>query len=161
VPFQAAVEEAHVDNADAARQALAAGVDDDLSDGSVYRTLLDQVKAGRVPEWQINRAVSRILYDKFRPGLFESPYVDPPYAERVTNSPEHPQIPLKAAQEAIVLMKNSGNLLPLDLAKLKTIAVIGPNAADVHPGGYSREPAHQVSIVEGIRERVGNSAKVV
>ena len=148
------------DNADAARQALAAGVDYDLSDGSVYRTLLEQVKAGRVPEWQIDRAVSRILYDKFRLGLFDNPYVDPAYAERVTNSPEHRQLALKAAEEAIVLMKNDRNLLPLDLSKLKTIAVIGPNAADVHLGGYSREPAHQVSILEGIRERVGNSAKV-
>ncbi len=149
------------DNADAARQALAAGVDYDLSDGSVYRTLLDQVKGGRVPEWQIDRAVSRILYDKFRLGLFEDAYVDPAYAERVTNSPEHRQIGLKAAQEAIVLMKNDHNLLPLDLTRLKTVAVIGPNAADVHLGGYSREPAHQVSILEGIRDRVGNSAKVV
>ena len=150
-----------VDNADAARQALAAGVDYDLSDGSVFRTLLDQVKAGRVPEWQIDRAVSRVLYDKFRPGLFDNPYVDPAYAERVTSSPEHRRLALKAAQEAIVLLKNAGNLLPLDLAKLKTVAVIGPNAADVHLGGYSREPAHQVSILEGIRERVGASAKVV
>jgi beta-glucosidase len=149
------------DNADAARQALAAGVDYDLSDGSVYRTLLDQVKAGRVPEWQIDRAVSRILYDKFRLGLFDNPYVDPAYAERVTNSPEHRQIALKAAQEAIVLMKNDHNVLPLDLTRLKTIAVIGPNAADVHLGGYSREPAHEVSVLEGIRQRVGASAKVV
>jgi len=149
------------DNADAARQAIAAGVDYDLSDGSVYRTLLDQVKAGRVPEWQIDRAVSEILYDKFRLGLFDDPYVDPAYAERVTNSPEHRKLALKAAQEASVLMKNDHNLLPLDLSKLKTIAVVGPNAADVHLGGYSREPAHQVSVLEGIRERVGDSAKVV
>ncbi|HEV2424880.1 MAG TPA: glycoside hydrolase family 3 N-terminal domain-containing protein [Terriglobia bacterium] len=149
------------DNAGAARQAIAAGVDYDLSDGSVYRTLLDQVKAGRVPEGQIDRAVSDILYDKFRLGLFEDPYVDPAHAERVTNSPEHRQLALKTAQEAIVLMKNDHNLLPLDLSRLKTIAVIGPNAADVHLGGYSRQPAHEVSILEGIRERAGNSAKVV
>jgi beta-glucosidase len=149
------------DNADAARQALAAGVDFDLSDGSVYRTILDQVKEGKIPEWQVDRAVSRILAAKFRLGLFENPYVDPDYAQRITNSPEHRQLALKAAQEAIVLLKNQGNLLPLNLAKLKTIAVIGPNAADVHLGGYSREPAHSVSILEGIRERVGAAAKVV
>jgi beta-glucosidase len=58
-------------------------------------------------------------------------------------------------------MKNDHNVLPLDLTRLKTIAVIGPNAADVHLGGYSREPAHEVSILEGIRQRVGASAKVV
>ncbi len=148
------------DNADAARQALAAGVDYDLSDGSVYRTLLEQVKEGKVPEWEVDRAVSRILAAKFRLELFENPYVDPDYAQRVTNSPEHRQLALKAAQEAIVLLKNQGNLLPLELAKLKTIAVIGPNAADVHLGGYSREPAHSVSILEGIRERVGTAAVV-
>jgi beta-glucosidase len=149
------------DNADAARQALAAGVDFDLSDGSVYRTLLDQVKEGKVPEWEVDRAVSRVLTAKFRLGLFENPYVDPDYAQRITNNPEHRQLALKAAQEAIVLLKNQGNLLPLNLAKLKTIAVIGPNAADVHLGGYSREPAHSVSILEGIRERVGTTATVV
>lgn len=149
------------DNADAARQALAAGVDFDLSDGSVYRTVLDQVKEGKVPEWEVDRAVSRVLAARFRLGLFENPYVDPDYTQRITNSPEHRQLALKTAQEAIVLLKNQGNLLPLNLAKLKTIAVIGPNAADVHLGGYSREPAHSVSILEGIRERVGTAATVV
>jgi len=148
------------DNAGAAQQALAAGVDFDLSDGSVYRTLLDQVKEGKVPEWQVDRAVARILGVKFRLGLFEDPYADPDYAQQITNSPEHRQLALQAAQEAIVLLKNEGNLLPLDLSKLKTIAVIGPNAADVHLGGYSREPAHSVSILEGIRERAGTAAKV-
>ena len=149
------------DYADAARQALAAGVDYDLSDGSVYKTLLDQVKAGKVPEWQIDRSVSRILTAKFRLGLFENPYVDPEYAERTTNSQEHRDLAEKAAEKAVVLMKNEGNLLPLDLSKLKTIAVIGPNAADVHIGGYGREPGHGVSILDGIRERVGTAAKVV
>jgi beta-glucosidase len=149
------------DFADAARQALAAGVDYDLSDGSVYRTLLDQVKQGKVPQWQIDRAVSRILTAKFRLGLFENPYVDPDNAERTTNSPEHRELAEKTAEKAVVLLKNEGNLLPLDLAKLKTIAVIGPNAADVHLGGYSREPAHGVSILDGIRQRVGTAAKVV
>jgi beta-xylosidase len=147
--------------AGAARLALAAGVDFDLSDGSVYRTVLDQVREGKIPEWELDRAVSRILAAKFRLGLFENPYVDPDYAERVTNSPEHRKIALKAAQEAVILLKNDGNLLPLDLQKVKTIAVIGPNAADVHLGGYSRGPAHSVSILEGIRERAGSQAKVL
>jgi beta-glucosidase len=120
------------DFAGAARPALAAGVDFDLSDGSVYRTLLEQVKQGKVPEWQIDRAVLRILATKFRLGLFENPYVDADYAERITNGAEHRQLAVKAAEKAIVLLKNDGNLLPLDLEKYKTIAVIGPNAADVH-----------------------------
>ena len=146
---------------DAARLAIAAGVDYDLSDGSVYRTLLWQVKQGYVPESDVDRAVARVLATKFRLGLFENPYVDPDYAEKTTNSAEHRQIALKAAQETLVLLKNDKNLLPLDLSKLKTIAVIGPNAADLHLGGYSRMPSHSVPILQGIRDRVGTKAKVV
>ncbi len=149
------------DNQGAARMALAAGVDFDLSDGSVYRTLLDQVREGKLPESEVDAAVARILATKFRLGLFENPYVDPDYTERITNSPEHRNLAVKAAEKAIVLLKNEGNLLPLDLERLKTIAVIGPNAADVHVGGYSREPAHGMSILEGIRNRAGSEAKVV
>lgn len=149
------------DNADAARKALAAGVDFDLSDGSVYRTIADQVRAGIIPESELDQAVTRVLAAKFRLGLFENPYVDPDYAQRITNSPEHRALALKVAQEAVVLLKNDGNLLPLDLKKIKSLAVIGPNAADVHLGGYSREPAHSVSILQGIRDRVGPGVKVL
>jgi beta-glucosidase len=161
--LQMLVEPHHVaaDNADAARKALAAGVDFDLSDGSVFGTLVDQVRAGKVPESEVDRTAARVLAAKFRLGLFENPYADPEYAQRITNSPEHQKLALKAAQEAMVLLKNEGNLLPLDLKKIKTVAVIGPNAADVHLGGYSREPAHSVSILEGIRSRVGSAAKVL
>ena len=61
-----------------------------------------------------------------------------------------------------MLLKNEKNLLPLDLTKLKTIAVIGPNAADVHLGGYSREPGHSASACcDGIRAYVGDKAKVL
>ncbi|MEY2393859.1 MAG: beta-glucosidase, partial [Acidobacteriaceae bacterium] len=147
--------------ADAARLAIAAGVDYDLSDGSVYRTLLNQVKQGVVPESELNRAVARVLATKFRLGLFENPYVDPDHAERTTNSAEHRQLALKAAQKTIVLLKNDKNLLPLDLSKLQTIAVIGPNADGLHLGGYSRMPAHSVTILQGIQDRVGSKAKVV
>ena len=149
------------DDADAARQALAAGVDYDLSNGSVYRTLLEQVRQGLVPESQLNGAVGRVLAAKFRLGLFENPYVDPDYAEKTTNSPEHRAVALKAAEEEIVLLKNEGQLLPLDTKKLKSIAVIGPNAADVHLGGYSRDPGHGVSVLDGIRQRLGPGTKVL
>ena len=151
------------DLAEAARKALAAGIEYDLSDGSVYATVLDQVRAGKIPEAQLDRAVRDVLEVKFRLGLFENPYVDPDYAQKITNSAEHQQLALRVAEKAIVLLKNDKNLLPLDLQKLKTIAVIGPNAADVHLGGYSRDPGpgNQISILDGIRKRVGVKAKVV
>ena len=146
---------------EAARLALEAGVDYDLSDGSVYRTLTDQVKQGAVPESLVDRAAGRVLAAKFRLGLFDDPYVDPDYTAKITSGPEHRKLAVEAARKAVVLLKNDKNLLPLDLAKLKTIAVIGPNAADVHVGGYAREPGHGVSLLDGIRARVGTSAKVV
>ncbi len=155
------VHQVAADNAEAARKALAAGVDFDLSDGSVYRTLLEQVRQGIVSEAQLDQAVARVLAAKFRLGLFDNPYVDPDYAEKTTNSPEHRALALKAAEEEIVLLKNENHLLPLDLNKLKSIAVIGPNGADVHLGGYSRDPARGVSVLDGIRERVGSKAKVL
>jgi len=147
--------------ADAARLAIAAGVDFDLSDGSVYRTLVSQVKQGIVPESEVDRAAGRILATKFRLGLFDNPYVDPDYAEKITNSTEHRQLALKAANEVVVLLKNEKNMLPLDLTKLKTIAVIGPNAEGIHLGGYSRDPVHGVSVLQGIRDRVGSKANVL
>jgi len=149
------------DGAAAARKALAAGVDFDLSDGSVYHTLLEQARQGIVPESQVDRAVGRVLAAKFRLGLFENPYVDPDYAEKTTNSPEHRALALRAAEEAIVLLKNDGHLLPLDAKKLKSIAVIGPDAADVHLGGYSRDPGRGVSVLDGVRERVGPGVRVL
>jgi beta-glucosidase len=147
--------------AEAARKAIAAGVDYDLSDGSVYRTLIQQVKEGVVPISELDRAAGRVLAAKFRLGLFENPYVDPEYASKITNSTEHQKLAEKTAEEEIVLLKNDGALLPLDLKKLKTIAVIGPDAADVHVGGYARDPGRGVSVLDGIRARAGSVANVL
>jgi beta-glucosidase len=149
------------DMADAARQGLAAGIDYDLSEGTVYATLVAQVKKGLVPESEVDRAVARVLTTKFRLGLFDHPYVDPDYAEKVNNSPEHKKLAAEAARKVIVLLKNEKNLLPLDATKLKTIAVIGPNAADVHLGGYSRDPGYGVSVLDGINAKVGDKVKVL
>jgi beta-glucosidase len=152
---------AAADYADAARLALHAGIEYDLSNGAVYRTLLEQVKEGRVSEAAIDRAVADVLASKFRMGLFDHPYVDVDAAEHALNTPAHQKVALEAAREAMVLLKNQGGLLPLDLDKYKTIAVIGPDAAQVHVGGYSRDPFHEVSVLEGIRNLVGDRAKVV
>ncbi len=97
--------------ADAARQGLAAGIDYDLSEGTVYSTLVDQVKQGLVPESEVDRAVARVLATKFRLGLFDNPYVDPDYAEKVNNSPEHKALAAEAARKVIVLLKNDKSLL--------------------------------------------------
>jgi beta-glucosidase len=145
----------------AAKLALESGVDVELPFSDAYPSLIDQVKRGAVAEAAIDRAVARLLREKFLLGLFEDPYVDPNYAEKVTNSPEHQQLALKAAREAIILLKNQDRLLPLDKSKYKRIAVIGPNAADVHLGGYSNNPGRGVSILQGIKDKVGPSVEVI
>lgn len=143
--------------AGAARLALAAGVDFDLSSGAVYRTLLAQARSGRVPRGEINRAVRDILREKFRLGLFDHPYVsDPAAARQIVGSLAHDHLALQAARESLVLLKNApdgagkGPLLPLAPGAYATIAVIGPDAAAVHLGGYSRGPRHATSILAGI-----------
>ncbi|HKD81544.1 MAG TPA: glycoside hydrolase family 3 N-terminal domain-containing protein [Candidatus Angelobacter sp.] len=145
----------------AAKLALNSGVDVELPYIEDYGTLIEQVKQGQVSESRIDEAVARVLRMKFLTGLFENPFVDPDYAEKITNSPEHGQLALKAAHEAIILLKNQDNLLPLDKTKYKRIAVIGPDAADVHLGGYSSKPGRGVSLLQGIKDKVGASGEVL
>ena len=146
---------------EAAKLALESGVDIELPYIEVNNTLLDQVKQGSVSETYVDRAVARILRSKFITGLFDDPYVDPEKAEKITNSAAHQQLALDAARKAIILLKNDGNLLPLDRANYKRIAVIGPNAKDVHLGGYSGMPGRGVSILDGIKAKVGSDAEVL
>lgn len=149
------------DCAEAARLALEAGVDVELPNTDCYATLVESVKSGRVSMATIDAAVARVLRGKFQLGLFENPYVDVERAVRVTHSADHRALALEAAQKAIVLLKNEGNALPLDRTKLRSIAVIGPNAARAHYGGYTDpQPPEGVSILEGVRRKVGASVRV-
>src|SRR6185295_13789635 len=121
----------------------------------------DVVKSGRLSEAVLDRAVARILRAKFLAGLFDDPYVDPDRAEKVSNTPEHQAVALEAARRAIVLLKNDGSLLPLDPKRLKTIAVIGPNAKGVRLGGYSSVPGRGVDILDGITQKAGSGVRVL
>jgi beta-glucosidase len=149
------------DDAAAAKIALESGVDIELPFPGTFPRLLEQVQRGTVAQVSIDRAVTRVLRMKFVLGLFDDPYVNPDDAEKITNNPEHQQLALKAAHEAVILLKNKDNLLPLAKGKYKRIAVIGPNAAEVHLGGYSNQPGRGVSMLEGIKHKVGSSAEVL
>ncbi len=146
----------------AARRALDAGVDADLPDGLSYATLVAQVRAGKVAEAQVDQAVRRMLELKFRAGLFEHPYADTAHAERVTNDADARALALKAAQRSIVLLKNDG-MLPLRLPanRKPTLAVIGPSAAVARLGGYYGQPPHSVSILDGIKVKLGARANIL
>ncbi|MGA2490347.1 MAG: glycoside hydrolase family 3 N-terminal domain-containing protein [Anaerolineales bacterium] len=145
--------------AEAARKALEVGIDFEL-DTCYSSTLLSQVQAGTIPEALVDRAAKRVLKAKFLLGLFDNPYADPDEAERVTNCARHRQLAYKAATKSLVLIKNDG-LLPLEMDKIKTLAVIGPNAAGLHLGGYSADPGCGVSILDGICRKVGEVVQVL
>ena len=145
--------------AEAAALALAAGVDLELPDRKANLTLVEEVRAGRLDAQLLDRAVARMLRLKFLAGLFEHPYADADEAERVTNTADAQALALDAARASLVLLKNDG-ALPLDRAQVQTLAVIGPNAADVHLGGYSEDPGRGDSILQGIKNKAG-TVKVV
>jgi beta-glucosidase len=149
------------DKADAARQSLEAGLDVELPDPDVNKNLVELVKAGKIPESLIDQAVSRILYQKFQLGLFENPYVDVNKAVQMTDTAEDRALAADAARRSIILLKNENNALPIDKTKLKSIAVIGPNAAKAHLGGYTDpNPPRTVSILDGVKTKVGSAVKV-
>src|SRR5918911_1588520 len=149
------------DKAEAAVLALNAGVDIELPDPDCFPLLVRLVREGKVSEAALDRAVARNLRAKFLLGLFENPYVDPERAARVTDSAEHRALAAEAARRSITLLKNDGDLLPLDRTRLRTLAVIGPNADRAHLGGYTDPvPARGVSVLEGLTKKLGGAVKV-
>jgi beta-glucosidase len=142
----------------AGRKALEAGVDLEVPEAEGFKTLVADQKAGRVSQTAIDTAAARVLRAKFLLGLFEHPYVEP---KLESERPADRALARQAADEAIVLLKNSGNLLPLDAGHLKSIAVIGPSAATVRLGGYSGGPDRPVSVVDGLRAKLRDKVKVL
>jgi len=135
---------------EAAIRALDAGVDVELPDGEGYDTLPALVRAGRVEAARIDEAVRRVLTMKFLSGVFESPYVDARAADRLTATPDAIALAREAAQRSMVLLKNEGDLLPLDASRISKLAVVGTHARDTPIGGYSDVPGHVVSVLEGL-----------
>src|SRR5512146_171499 len=116
------------DKREACVLAVRAGVNIELPEPDCYKHLVDLVRDGMLDERNLDDLVAPMLLAKFRMGLFDDPYVDPDLAERVVGCEDHRAIALQAARETITLLKNQNQLLPLDLTRLRTIAVIGPNA---------------------------------
>jgi beta-glucosidase len=149
------------DLAEAASAALEVGVDVELPDPKAYLKLAELIGGGHLPEKALDDCVARVLRAKFLAGLFEDPYVDPGRAEAVSNTPEHRSLALEAARRSIVLLKNETSLLPLERAKIRKVAVVGPNARGVRLGGYSSDPGRGVDILDGIRQTAGPGIRVL
>jgi len=178
------------DRIEAARLALAAGIDMELPEHGCYtEALLLKIAAGEFPIDIIDRAVARVLKMKFRLGLFEQPNVEDPDVIKVFDTVDNRALALEAARKSIVLLKNENNLLPLDKAA-GTIAVIGPHADSArnqlgdytYPGHIGitamtadslgcrlppedilpdTVPVRVVTLLEGIGSRVAGGAKVL
>jgi beta-glucosidase len=145
------------DYEDAIRQVLEAGLNvrTDFTKSTDYiNPLIDAVKKGKIPMSVIDKRVGEVLSVKFRLGLFDHPYVkDPAAADTIVHSASSRALAVRAAHEAIVLLKNENHLLPLDASKLKTVAVIGPNAKEVRSlrTGYGPADFDVTTVYDGIK----------
>jgi len=150
---------------EAGRLAINAGVDVNMRfEAGFMKLLIENVREGKVSMETVNRAVRRFLRVKFLLGLFENPYVDVDCALKVVHCKEHQDLALRSAREGIVLLKNEKNLLPLD-KKIKSIAVIGPNANHKRNqlGDYVVREVLQdvVTVYQGIKNKVSPDTNVV
>ncbi len=160
---------------EAAILGLKAGVDMDLVIGkneklATYHinVLKDTITKNPKLMSYIDKATSRILTAKYKLGLFDS---EPKEIDTKTvnaGKKEHQEFSYEMAKKAIILLKNENNVLPLDMSKIKSLAVIGPNAHENRPkkgtysllGGYSGLPPFYVSALDGIKAKVGNNVKI-
>jgi beta-glucosidase len=148
------------DKKEACALAVRAGVNIELPEPDCYLHLVALVNEGQLKETQLDELVEPMLFWKFKLGLFDDPYVNPDEAEQIVGSDNNRALALQAARETITLLKNQDGLVPLRAGKLKSIAVIGPNADRELLGGYSGRPKHFTSVLQGIRARVANRVKV-
>jgi len=150
------------DAAESAALALKAGCD--LNCGCTYSALREALRRGLVTEADIDRAVRRLFEARFRLGMFD-PEERVPWARlspAVVHCPAHRELARTMARESMVLLKNAGNLLPLDPARLRKIAVIGPAALDfrVLLGNYHGYSGSMTTLFEGLVEAVSPGTAV-
>lgn len=148
-----------------AEAAAALGVKNgtELNCGRTYEALLKAVQQNMISEAEIDAALTRLMYTRFRLGMFDPveqvPYAQIPYT--VNQAPEHDELARRAAQDSMVLLKNAATL-PLS-KNIKSIAVIGPTADDVMSllGNYYGTPAAPVTVLQGIRAAVSANTEVL
>lgn len=133
--------------------ALAVNHQCDLNCGCTYQHLMSAVTTGKVPSEAINRSVTRLIKTRMHLGMFDITELDDiPFD--VVDSEEHRNVNLECARRSAVLLKNDG-ILPLDESKVKTIAVIGPNAdsREALEGNYCGTSSEYVTMLQGIKRR--------
>ncbi len=153
------------DLGDAAARAVNAGVDMEMAiSDPAYRHLPEALESGAASAQAVDASVRRVLEAKFRMGLFEAPYVDENRAREVLADPAHRDVARIAAERCAVLLRNEGDLLPLDAGSLSSIAVIGPLADSkrdtIGPWVFDFDLDETVTVLEGIRAKAGDGVRV-
>ena len=153
------------DLTDAGARAVNAGVDMEMAiSDAAYPHLPDAVRTGATDAATIDASVRRILAAKIRLGLLDNPYVDEDQARAVLADPAHRDVARVAAERSAVLLRNEGNLLPLDATALGSVAVIGPLADSrrdiIGPWVFDFDLAETVTVLDGIRARAGAGVRV-
>lgn len=137
----------------------------DLNCGNIFIYLLEAVKSGLIKEEQIDGAVTRLFTTRMKLGLFEEQskisYSKIPY--EVVDSNEMKELNLSIAKKCLVLLKNQGNILPLDKSKLKTIGIIGPNANNrkALEGNYEGTASRYVTVLEGFQDYLSDDVRIL
>jgi len=146
---------------DAVAQSLMAGCD--FSDKEFETYIPAAVRAGKLSPERLDDALTRVLRVRFRLGEFDPPELVP-YSRISTNvicSPAHRALALKAAQQSIVLLQNRSHCLPLDQAKLRRIAVIGPVSDQIILNNYNGKTVGTITPLQGIKDRVRPGMEII
>jgi beta-glucosidase len=139
---------------------LYAGLDIEMPRGKYLKkeNVLQALEQGRMKESKVDDKVRRMLRAMFSIGLFDK---EPD--KGALDTEEHRQLALKLAQNSMVLLKNENALLPIEKDKVKSVALIGPNAAEARTGGGGSSkvtPFYEVSPLEGLKNRLGNTLDI-
>ena len=153
------------DLADAAARGVSVGVDFEMAmTDPAYSHLPEAVESGAVSIEAVDACVRRVLEAKLRLGLFENPYVDVERARTVLADPAHREVARVAAERSAVLLRNEGDLLPLDPAGLASVAVVGALADSkrdtLGPWVFDFDLEETVTVLAGLQERLGGSTEV-
>ena len=133
-------------------------------DDPAYGHLPEALESGAANQEAVDASVRRVLEAKLRMGLFDEPYVNEDQAREVLSDPAHREVARIAAERSGVLLRNEGDLLPLNAESLGSIAVIGPLADSkrdtIGPWVFDFDLNETVTVLEGIRTRVGDRMRV-
>ncbi|MCR9265428.1 MAG: glycoside hydrolase family 3 C-terminal domain-containing protein [Flavobacteriaceae bacterium] len=148
------------DYAESTQQAIEDGLDVIFQTSYDHYTLFyEAFEKGMINEASIDEAVRRVLRAKFKLGLFENPYIDPEDASKWNGTKANRELAKKASLESMVLLKNDNQTLPLSKT-VKSVAIIGTDAEEARLGGYSGPGNKPVSILEGLKTKLGKSVAI-